>query len=179
MGKHSLPDSPGFWRAVTLAGFRYLVVLVLILAVGFGVYKLVFDRPDETPVAEETLSPLPTDPFIPESPTPTDTASPGASPSPTATQAGSGRTQVLDGSSSQARLDSAERKLEEAGYDVVAKGNASSPYEKTTVFYHPGSQQMGEAVASLVGASLVQPVGDRNLDPAIPVTVVVGPDYAG
>jgi hypothetical protein len=177
MGKHSLPDSPGFWRAVFLAGLRYLVVLVLVLAVGFGVYKLVFDRGDDTPETEETLSPLATDPFV--SPTPTESPSPDASPSPSPPPAGSSRTQVLDGSNSQARLDSAERKLEAAGYDVVAKGNASSPYEKTTVFYHPGAQQTGEAVASLVGATLVQPVGDRNLDPAIPVTVVVGPDYAG
>jgi hypothetical protein len=176
MGKHSLPDSPGFWRAVFLAGLRYLVVLALLAAVGFGVYKLAFDR-EEPAATEETLSPLPTDPFLPESPTPTESPSP-ASPSPSSPAAGT-KAQVLDGSNSQPRLDAAERKLEEAGYDVVAKGNASSPYEKTTVFYHPGAQQTAEAVASLVGASLVQPVGDRNLDPAIPVTVVVGPDYAG
>jgi hypothetical protein len=177
MGKHSLPDSPGFWRAVFLAGLRYLVVLALLAAVGFGVYKLAFESEGD-PAAEETLSPLPTDPFLSESPTPTESPSVEASPSPSAPAEGT-RTQVLDGSNSQARLDAAERKLEEAGYDVVAKGNASSPYDQTTVFYHPGAQQTGEAVASLVGASLVQPVGDRNLDPAIPVTVVVGPDYAG
>ncbi|CAN5810527.1 hypothetical protein BH23ACT12_BH23ACT12_13260 [soil metagenome] len=171
MGKHSLPESPGFWRAVIIAGLRYLVVIALLAAVAFGIYKLAFDRGGDSPETEETLSPLPTDPFIEESPTPETT--------PTAPAQGTGRTQVLDASNSSARLDAAERQLEEAGYDVVAKGPASTPRDKTTVFYHPGNQQMGEAVASLVGATLVQPVGDLNLDPAIPVTVIVGSDFAG
>jgi hypothetical protein len=177
MGKHSLPESPGFWRAVVIAGLRYLVVIALLAAVAFGIYKLAFDSGGDTPETEETLSPLPTDPFIEESPTPDPTLSP--SPSPSAPVQGTGRTQVLDASNSTARLDAAERKLEEAGYDVVAKGPAATPRELTTVFYHPGNQQMGEAVASLVGATLVQPVGDLSLDPAIPVTVIVGPDFAG
>ncbi|HEX2150014.1 MAG TPA: LytR C-terminal domain-containing protein [Actinomycetota bacterium] len=176
MGKHSLPESPGFWRAVIIAGLRYLVVIALLAGVAFGIYKLAFDNSGETPETEDTLSPLPTDPFVEETPT---EASPGASPTATAVPQGTGKTQVLDASNSTQRLDAAERKLEEAGYDVVARGNASTPREKTTVFYHPGSQQMGEAVASLIGATLVQPVGDLNLDPAIPVTVIIGPDYAG
>jgi hypothetical protein len=175
MGKHSLPDSPGFWRAVIIAGLRYLVVIALLAGVAFGIYKLAFDREADSPETEETLSPLPTDPFVETSPEPTPTPTGTASP----VVPGTGRTQVLDASNSAARLDAAERKLEEAGYDVVAKGNASTPREKTTVFYHPGNQQLAEAVASLVGATLVQPVGDLRLDPAIPVTVIIGPDYAG
>jgi hypothetical protein len=175
MGKHSLPDSPGFWRAVIIAGLRYLVVIALLAGVAFGIYKLAFDREADNPEAEETLSPLPTDPFIETSPEPTPSATGSASP----VAPGTGRTQVLDASNSAARLDAAERKLEEGGYDVVAKGNASTPREKTTVFYHPGNQQLAEAVASLLGATLVQPVGDLRLDPAIPVTVIIGPDYAG
>lgn len=176
MGKHSLPESPGFWRAVIIAGLRYLVVIALLAGVAFGIYKLAFDNSGDSPETEDTLSPLPTDPFVEET---TTDASPGASPTSTAPAQGTGKTQVLDASNSTERLDAAERKLEEAGYDVVARGNASTPREKTTVFYHPGNQQMGEAVASLVGATLVQPVGDLNLDPAIPVTVIIGPDYAG
>lgn len=180
MGKHSLPESPGFWRAVIIAGLRYLVVIALLGAVAFGIYKLAFDNPDERPETEETLSP-PTDPFPEE--TPTDT-SPSASPRPTASAPaspvqGRGNVQVLDASNSAARLDASERKLEEAGYDVVDKGNARTPVERTTVLYQPGSQQMGEAIASLLGASLVEPPGTRNVDPAIPVTVLVGPDFAG
>lgn len=177
MGKHSLPDSPGFWRAVIIAGLRYLVVVALVAAVAFGIYKVAFEKDGGTPEAEETLSPLPTDPFIEETPTPSTTAS--ASPTSTAAAPATGNAQVLDGSNSAARLDAAEKKLEEAGYDVVAKGNAATPREKTTVFYQPGNQQLGEAVASLLGATLVQPVGDLRLDPAIPVTVIIGPDYAG
>lgn len=178
MGKHSLPESPGFWRAVIIAGLRYLVVIALLGAVAFGIYKLAFDNPDDTPETEETLSP-PTDPFLEE--TPTD-ASPSASPTPSASASpvrGTGKVQVLDASNSAPRLDAAEDKLEEAGYDVVAKGNARNPVERTTVLYQPGNQQMGEAIASLLGASLVEPPGTRNVDPAIPVTVLVGPDYAG
>lgn len=177
MGKHSLPESPGFWRAVILAGLRYLVVIVLVVAVGAGVYRLVFDRDEPDSATEEELSPLPIDP-LPEDPppvTPTD----GVSPTPTDPAQTTGRTQVLDGSGSQARLDAAERKLLDSGYEVASKGNAASTYERTIVVYHPGHQQMGEAVASLLGAGLVEPVGTRNLDPSIPVAVLLGPDFAG
>lgn len=173
MGKHSAPESPGFWRAVMIAGLRYLVIVALIAAVGFGIYKLAFDRDNGEPAAEEELSPLPADPFREESP------DAGASPSPSVAATATGKAQVLDASNSRARLDAAERKLEQAGYDVVAKGNAANPRDKTTVVYHPGNQQMGEAVASLLGVGLVQPVGEMNLDPAIPVTVIIGPDFAG
>lgn len=177
MGKHSAPESPGFWRAVIIAGLRYLVILVLLGAVAFGVYKLAFDN-DEDATADESLDALPTDPFL--SPDPTDLVeSPTPSPDPAASPPATGRTQILDASNSTPRLDDAERKLEEAGYEVVARGNAATPRERTTVFYHPGSQQLAEAVASLLGASLVEPVGTLNLDPAIPVTVIIGPDYAG
>lgn len=176
MGKHSLPDSPGFWRAVTIAGLRYLVVVAVVAAVAFGIYKVAFENDGATPDTEETLSPLPTDPFLEETP---PEATPSSEPAPSEAPPATGKTQVLDGSDSQARLDAAEAKLEEAGYEVVAKGTAATPRELTTVFYHPGSQQLGEAVASLLGATLVQPVGDLRLDPSIPVTVVVGADYAG
>jgi ABC-type transport system substrate-binding protein len=176
MGKHSLPESPGFWRAVIIAGLRYLVVIALLGAVGFGIYKLAFDNEGDGPETEEALSP-PTETFLEETPT-------GASPSPTASPSpspiqGTGRVQVLDASNSAQRLDAAERKLEEAGYDVIAKGNAKNPKERTTILYQPGNQQMGEAIASLLGASLVEPPGTHNVDPAIPVTVLIGPDYAG
>src|SRR5688572_4247898 len=108
MGKHSLPDSPGFWRAVIIAGLRYLVVIALLGGVAFGIYKLAFDKEADSPESEETLSPLPTDPFL-ESPEPTPTASASASASPVVQ--GTGRAQVLDASNSAARLDAAERKL--------------------------------------------------------------------
>lgn len=177
MGKHSLPESPGFWRAVIIAGLRYLVVIALLGAVAFGIYKLAFDNPDDSPETEETLSP-PTDPFLEGTPT----GSPGASPTRSASASpvqGTGRVEILDASNSAARLDASERELEEAGYDVVSKGTARNPVERTTVLYQPGNQQMGEAVASLLGAGLVEPPGNRNVDPAIPVTVLIGPDYAG
>lgn len=176
MGKHSLPESPGFWRAVIIAGLRWFVVIALLGAVAFGIYKLAFDNEADNPETEETISP-PTDPFLEETPA---EASPSASPTPSPSPVqGSGNVQVLDGSNSAARLDGAERKLEEAGYDVVAKANARNPVERTTILYQPGNQQMGEAIASLLGASLVEPPGTRNVDPAIPVTVIVGPDFAG
>lgn len=177
MGKHSLPESPGFWRAVILAGLRYLVVVVLVVAVGAGIYRLAFNGDESDPSTDEELSPLPVDPLPEELPSvpPTDEVS----PTPTDPAQATGRTQVLDGSGSQARLDAAELKLQEAGYEVAFKGNAASTYERTIVVYHPGNQQMGEAVASLLGAGLVEPMGTRNLDPAIPVAVLLGPDFAG
>lgn len=162
-----------------IAGLRYLVMIVLLGAVAFGVYRLAFDSEDQEPAADETLDALATDPFLTPEPTDTElTTTPSPDPNASPAQA-TGKAQVLDASNSAARLDAAERKLVEAGYEVVAKGNAATPRERTTVFYQPGNQQMGEAVASLLGASLVEPVGDLNLDQAIPVTVIIGPDFAG
>ena len=179
MGKHSAPESPGFWRAAIIAGMRYLLIVALLGAVAFGVYKLAFDRGQTNATAEEDDSALPTDPFLEETPTGNTSPSPTSTPSPTASARGAGRTQVLDASNSPGRLNAAERKLREAGYEVAFKGNAATPREKTTVFYHPGNQEMAEAVGDLLGATLVQPVGALNLDRTIPVTVIIGPDYAG
>ena len=177
MGKHSAPESPGFWRAVIIAGLRYLVIAALLGAVAFGIYKLAFDRGDTNQTAEDDVTVVPTDPFVED--TPTGVCSPSPTATPTTTARATGRTQVLDASNSRERLNAAERKLTEAGYEVVFKGNASTPRERTTVFYHPGNQEMAEAIGDLLGAPLIQPVGTLNLDPAIPVTVIIGPDYAG
>lgn len=181
MGKHSAPESPGFWRAVIIAGLRYLVVLALLGAVGFGIYKLAFEGDDAEPASEEDITALPEDPFAGETPTASPTASgePSPSGSPSRSASPGGRTQVLDASGSPARLDSAAQKLESAGYEVIAKGTTTTALDKTTVFYHPGNQEMAEAVADLLEVALVQPVGTRRLDPSIPVAVIIGPDYAG
>lgn len=170
MGRHSLPESPGFWRAVILAGLRYLVVLILIVAVGFGAYNLFFDRGADESDAEGEFTPPATDPFDFEEP---------AEQTPDPTPESTGRVQVLDGSNSAPRLNAAGDKLEEAGYEVVAREPLAATQERTVVAYHPGQQQMAEAVASLLGIALVEPVGDRNLNPDIPVSVLIGPDYAG
>lgn len=179
MGKHSLPESPGFWRAVIIAGFRYLLILALVGALGFGLYKLVVDRSSSAPPPSQGAS-------LPASP-PQATPSPsGASvPTPAALQAssasaaeGSGRVQVLDGAASATRAAQAEQKLKQAGYEVTAVGKTSRPYEKTTVFYQPGFQQMAEAIGSLMGATAITAALD-NLDKSIPVSVVVGADFTG
>lgn len=70
----------------------------------------------------------------------------------------------------------AAKRLEEAGYTVVATQNASRRYDKTTIFYQPGFKQMAEGVARTLGVGSVQPALE-NLDKQIPVTAVIGDDY--
>ena len=201
MGKHSLPESPGFWRSVVIAAGKYILIAAVLAGLGFGIYRLVSnDEPQPEPV--ESLPPLPTDePDLAFSPLPEDTASPletataspGATPSPTSTvsptaspgptptaspAAGGRRVQVLDGSGSGLRAARAKQQIETGGYEVVATGATSRPYEKTTVFYQPGNEQTARDLASLIGAADVL-VAPANLDKTVPLAVVVGPDYAG
>jgi len=205
MGKHSLPESPGFWRSVSIAGFKYIVVAAVLAGLGFGVWRLVGNNDEpSSPDPAESLPPLPTDPDLAFSPVPEETGgeggtgsspAPGASPSPAAPSTtvpaaspgatpasppppGTGRIQVLDGAGSGIRAAKAKQQIQGAGYAVVAEGATSRPYEKTTVFYQPGNEQLARDVAALVGATdvLVAPV---NLDKSIPLAVVIGSDYPG
>lgn len=167
MGKHSASESPGFWRAVIIAIFRYLVVVLAIAAVGFGIYRFVFAdvEPEESPDGLEETPTLGAD-FASPTPTPTPLMGQGED------------VQILNGTSSEEKPTLVEQKLVDNGYEIVAREPAASPYDQTTVFYQPDSQQLGTTVASLLGATIVREATE-NLDPAIPVTVVVGEDYSG
>lgn len=86
--------------------------------------------------------------------------------------------QVLDGANSGIRAAKAKRKVQQSGYEVVFEGATSRPYQVTTVFYQPGNEELARALQSVVGATDVLPA-PANLDKSIPVTVVIGADYAG
>lgn len=194
MGKHSLPESPGFWRSVVIAVAKYALVAAVIAGVGFGIYQLVSnDEPNQPAEPVESLPPLPTDepelefsPLPEETTSPSGTPSPGGTPSPSPTAsptgsppaAGGRRVQVLDGADSGTRAARAVQQIQNAGYEVVATGRTSRPYERTTVFYQPGNEQTARDLASLIGAADVL-VAPANLDSTVPLAIVVGPDYAG
>ncbi len=203
MGKHSHPESPGFWRSVVIAGFKYVLIAAVVAGLGFGIYQLVRDdEPPEPDTAEpvESLPPLPTDePVLDLSPPPDDatptpgeeegtpsplpsptrTASPTPTPTTTASPAvGGRRMQVLDGAGSGIRAARAVQQLEGAGFQVVATGATSRPYERTTVFYQPGNEPLAREAAGVVGAADVL-VAPANLDKSVPLAVVIGADYPG
>lgn len=164
MGKHSAPESPGFWRAVVIAGFRYLLVVLAIAAVAFGVYRFVFaaDAP------EEELADLDGSPASSEDPPPSEPAVVGQGED----------VQILNGTASEEKPSAVAQKLVANGFEIVAQEPAVSSYEKTTVFFQPGSEQVGQTIASLLRAEVLREATE-NLDPAIPVTVAVGEDYSG
>lgn len=163
MGKHSAPESPGFWRAVVIAGFRYFLIVLAIAAVGFGIYRFVFA--DEAPGEEP--GDLDNSPAL---------STPDPSPSPLI---GAGEdVQILNGTASEEKPTLAVQKLVANGYEVVAQEQAASTYERTTVFFQPDSEELGQTIASLLRAEILREATE-NLDPAIPVTVAVGEDYSG
>ncbi len=193
MGKHSLPESPGFWRSVVIAVSKYLILAAILAGLGFGIYTLVSNDGAEEPEPAESLPPLPTaEPDLDFSPVPEETPptpgdtevglTPTPTPSPTTTAsppaAGGRRMQVLDGAGSGIRAARAVQQLQGAGYEVVATGATSRPYEKTTVFYQPGNEQTARDAARVVGAADVL-VAPENLDKTIPLAVVIGADYPG
>lgn len=164
MGKHSAPESPGFWRAVFIAWFRYLLVVLAIAAVAFGVYRFVFA--DEAP--EGDSSELEGAPPLNET----------ASPTPAQVVGNGEDVQVLNGTASEEKPAAAAQELVANGYEVVAQEPAASPYERTTVFFQPGNEELGSTIASLLRAEVLREATE-NLNPAIPVTVAVGEDYSG
>lgn len=165
MGKHSAPESPGFWRAVIIAGFRYLVVVLALAAIGFGIYRFVFADPEPTENAADLDGPA-ASPEAASSPSPADVVGQGE------------EVQVLNGTAVAEKLTQAVQKLTSNGFVVVETGQAASMYQMTTVFYQQDQQPLAQNVASLLAAGVVEPATE-NLDPAIPVTVVVGDDYSG
>jgi hypothetical protein len=170
VGKHSSPESATFWRSAFIVAARRFGVVLLILLVALGLWRLVIRRdeagqPSEEIPGEESGA-LPGVDFSPDpSPTP---SGPG----------GGGKVQVLNGSGAADKSSAAEAKLEQAGYEVLAKANSSRPYPKTTIFFQPGSQEAADAIVSLIGVGVVQPAPE-GLDKSIPVAVVVGADYPG
>lgn len=181
MGRHSIEDDLSFKRSLFMSTLKWVVLAVIPVFAAWGVYNLVQDGKKTEPEAP-IASPLPSRPSPTASPSPTATVSPAASPAPTVSSSPSpskkagGKVQVLNGTGVQGRALKVRDRLEAAGYEVVATAPAARSYEKTTIFYQPGFQQMAKDIAALLGLGVVQ-AAPQNLDKSIPVTVVVGADY--
>lgn len=176
MGRHSLEDERVFWRSFGLTLLKWVGVATLPVLAAFGIWRLVSseDVEPETPRPSlaGALSPSPNLASPSPEPSPQSPA-PSVSPSPVATK---GELQVLNATGVPGSGVQAAKRLEEAGYTVVATQNASRRYEKTTIFYQPGFKQMAEGVARTLGVGSVQPALE-NLDKQIPVSAVIGNDY--
>lgn len=83
---------------------------------------------------------------------------------------------MLNGSDTSGLALKAADRLRKDGYDVVNVAKAASTYQKTAVFYQPGSKSLADQVAKVLGATEVKPA-PSNLNKSIPVTVIVGNDY--
>lgn len=165
-----------------MSTLKWVALAVIPVLAAWGVYNLVQDgKKSNTAVTIASPSPSPS-PIA--SPSPTATVSPAPSPIPTVSPSPSpakkagGKVQVLNGTAVQGRAPKVRDRLEAAGYDVVSTAPAARSYDKTTIFYQPGFQQMAKDIAALLGVGVVQ-VAPSNLDKSIPVTVVVGADYKG
>lgn len=163
MGRHSLEDERAFFRSVLLFVLKWVTLALLPLLAASGFIRWVLQAD------EERKGP----PTVTASPAPSP--SPGPSPSPATGQL-RGRIQVLNGSSAEGAGNRAADRFRSAGYEVVAVEKAARPYERTTVFYQPGSEQVAREIAAVVGAEIVEPA-PANLDKTIPVTVVLGEDF--
>lgn len=82
---------------------------------------------------------------------------------------------VLDASSTEGRADTVMERLESAGWVPGISGEASAPYDETTVFYSsPEYQAAAQAVADELG---VETTSETSVDlSGSPVTVIVGTD---
>ncbi len=179
MGRHSIEDDLSFKRSILMSTLKWVALAVIPVLAAWGVYNLVQDG-KKSNTAAPIASPSPSRPSPIASPTPTATVSPAPSPiptvSPSPSKKASGKVQVLNGTAVQGRAPKVRDRLEAAGYDVVSTAPAARSYDKTTIFYQPGFQQMAKDIAALLGVGAVQ-AAPSNLDKSIPVTVVVGADY--
>jgi hypothetical protein len=173
VGKHSSPESATFWRSALIVAARRFGVVLLILLVALGFWRLVIRRDEAEQPAEEI--PGEESGALPGIDLPVDSV---PSPSPTSPAAGRGRIQVLNGSGVAQKSSRAEARLKQEGYEVVTRANTPRRYQKTTVFFQPGSQAEADSVVSLLGVGAAQPAPD-NLDESIPISVVIGADYPG
>jgi len=166
-----------------MSSLKWVALAVIPVLAAWGIFNLVQDRKNadpEGPAAVATPSPTRASPTAAVSPTatvsPAASPVPTVSPSPSPTKKATGKVQVLNGTAVQGRALKVKARLEGAGYDVVATAPAARSYDKTTIFYQPGFEQMAKDIAALLGVGVVQ-AAPQNLDKQIPVTVVVGADY--
>jgi hypothetical protein len=109
-------------------------------------------------------------------PAPAATGSPAPAATPTATTTAV-TVQVLNGTDVKGLGGRAAEKLRTKGYEVVAVKNAVNMYETTIVYYQPGFQRTASEVVAVLGTGSARPA-PANLQKDIPLSVVVGKDYA-
>lgn len=179
VGRHSAGDDRVFVRSLVMTIAKWIALATLPVIAAVGVYQLVkssnTEEPKNEPAAVASKEPSPS-PAPSPSPEPSPSPVPSPSPSPTRQVEGEGRLQVLNGSGVSGQGTKAAAKLKEAGYEIVATGNAVRRYDKTTVFYQPGHEALAREVARFIGTPLIEQA-PSSLDKTIPVTVVVGADY--
>jgi NAD(P)-dependent dehydrogenase (short-subunit alcohol dehydrogenase family) len=83
---------------------------------------------------------------------------------------------VLNGTATTGLGRRAADKLTAAGFQVVNVDNAARRYDKTTVFFKAGFEDVARQIASALGGATVEASPD-NLSRDI--TAIVGADYQG
>jgi hypothetical protein len=177
MGKHSAVEHEIFWRSTVLFLLKWLAVGILPVLALWGTWRLV-RQPENVRVGGQVINRTPS-----PTPSPAETPQemsgvPSESPQPPPEETPRGQLQVLNGSSTPGLGRSAARKLDDAGYEVVAVRTAARHYDRTTVFFQPESRTMADEVAGILGTTNVQPAPD-TVTREVLVSVVVGDDYQG
>lgn len=176
MGKHTLEDEGIFWRSVMFFVLKWMGVVALPLLAVWGIWRLV-RQPDEkavAPAVQARKSPTPSPSPSPPAPSPSTVPSPAASPSPSPAAKGAAQIQVLNGTATTGLGRKAADKLTAAGFQVVNVDNAARRYDKTTVFFKPGFEDVARQVAGALGGAEVEASPDSL---SRDVTAIVGADY--
>lgn len=179
MGKHTLEDEGVFWRSVMFFVLKWMGVVALPLLAVWGIWRLV-RQPDEKAVApavqaKKSPTPSPSPSPSPRAPSPNASPTPApASPSPSPAAKAAAQIQVLNGTATTGLGRRAADKLTAAGFQVVNVDNAARRYDKTTVFFRPGFEDVARQVAGALGGASVEASPD-NL--SRDVTAIVGADY--
>lgn len=164
VGKHSAGTDGVFWQTLFLSILKWIAIPIIPILAIIGGWNWLSDRNTARPEAEDNPAMI-------------DTTSGTATPSPDSTPQGDlPAAQILNGSGNPQSLAAAQRKLQDAGYDIVSTGNASRPYENTTVFYQEGHKVEADELAGLAGASVTEPA-PGNLDKNIPLALILGADF--
>lgn len=171
MGKRTEEGDGAFWRSIFLFVIKWIAIGVLPLVAAFGFIKLVLQQEENPGEGQPSPSPIAS-----PATSPTSSPDPSPEPSPSPTPVVRGRLQVLNGADQSGLAQQAADELKAAGFEIVAVERAARSYEKSTVFFQPGQEAMAREAAAVVGAEVIQPA-PPNLNPSIPVTVVVGNDY--
>lgn len=164
VGKHSADTDGIFWQTLFLSILKWIAIPIIPILAIIGGWNWLSDRNTAGSEAEDNPAMI-------------DTTGGTSSPSPDSTPGSELlAAQILNGSGNPQSLAAAQRKLQDAGYEIVTTGNASRSYENTTVFFQEGHKAQADELASLAGASVTEPA-PGNLDKNIPLALILGADF--